>query len=775
MTHTISIPAGSLVVLSGLPGAGKTRLRRLATGLPEGAWVSMDDLRKQVLGMLPTLREGRPLLEVRQDANEAVYLLAKTIVSTRMQHGLTTVVDATNPTDSDRKAWVDLANANGAEHLVLILDTSIEQCLLNMRQREDWVPEASMREILAPAAPTPTAQQVEQAAAKGKTVTLTAPQGFTKTSQFNHQLVTSDTQLRVEPRQVPTLALDVVGDVHGLLADMLALLEQAGWSVVEGVLRHADPARKVLFLGDLVDRGPDSIEVLELVMRSVRAGTALCILGNHEHKLVKFVDQACDEGVERWGSFANAETGMKLMKLPAARRDALVEFMRHLPAYYTCEQYKVAFVHGDVHRFDPYLSLKGDIVYGQSGYRMRVDSDALYQQAFEAGLNEYFVFRGHIPQTSPQRNIVSLELHAFQKGELRLLRFDQFIERMKGGAKVDEAVSRALVVRKCDFDFDAYSAKQFQYIKALEDLTTKKLVRRYLDPSKLFRGYKYSKEVFWKGSWDESEWLLKARGIVLDAGGNIVSNPFDKVFNYGERGTGLDLPDDTPVVEVLKLNGFLGIISPNPVQRGELLVHTQGSLDPQGEFTQFILDLLTPKQRGLLAKMFAQRPMTLMFEVLHPQNPHIVQYGEDMFGLHLIGARGLDFEAPELPEQELDAIAAEVEMRRPWWRSTTLGEVKQRIRDCRDEGSMVREDTETQRCIIKIKSPYYLTTKFLARMSEKKAKHMFGNPKDFKKTQEEELYPVVDAVVARHTVDSFLALSEEQRVSAVRDIVETML
>ena len=755
--RTLTFNAGTLLVLSGLPGSGKSRLREAAQGLPEGAWVSMDDLRRQVLGSLRVLNNGRPQVQVRQESNDTVYEIAQSIVRERMRHGLTTVVDATNLTDADRKAWIDHAHAQGAEAVVLIVDTPLDECLRRMQTREDWVPEGRIREMLQP-----------------RSQGATGPQGFERHSAYAHQLLTGGEILRFQPRPVATARLDVVSDVHGLMDDLLALLQEAGWRVDDGVLRHADPERRLLFLGDLVDRGPDSVPLLELVLRSCEAGTAQCLMGNHEAKLLQFIEQAEREGIERWGSWANAETGMKLLRLPEAQRQRLVAFMRRLPPYLVCEEARVAFVHGDVHRFDPFLSLRDDLVYGQSGFRAEVDSDALYADGCRAGLNEYLVVRGHVPPTSEQDSIVSIEAQGYQRGELRLLRFDEFLAARAAGADAQQAVRCALRARACEHDQEAHAERRFGLIKALEALTMRKLVRRSLDPSKLFRCYKYAKEVFWKGAWGESPYLLKARGIVLDAGGQIVSNPFDKVFNYGERDVGRALPDDLPVVESLKLNGFLGIVSPHPLKRGELLVHTQGSLDPDSEYVRHITDLLAPRQRGLLAKFFAKRPMTLMFEVLHPADPHIVEYGPEDHGLYLIGARTLGFEDPEQPEDELDRIGALLEFRRPWWRRTTLGEVKRRVRDCRDEGSMVREDSERQTCLLKMKSPFYLTTKFLARLSPKTARHLFGNPRDFKKHQDEELYPIVDAVAARWNLEGFLAMNDGERLQAVREIVETL-
>jgi hypothetical protein len=84
---------------------------------------------------------------------------------------------------------------------------------------------------------------------------------------------------------------DVVGDIHGCRSELETLLTELGYTLVRDdrgrpVDAHHD-GRKAIFVGDLVDRGPDSPGVLRLVMGMVRSGHALCVPGNHEHKLVR--------------------------------------------------------------------------------------------------------------------------------------------------------------------------------------------------------------------------------------------------------------------------------------------------------------------------------------------------------------------------------------------------------------------------------------------------------------------------------------------------------
>ena len=87
-------------------------------------------------------------------------------------------------------------------------------------------------------------------------------------------------------------------------------------------------------------------------------------------------------------------------------------------------------------------------------------------------------------------------------------------------------------------------------------------------------------------------------------------------------------------------------------------------------------------------------------------------------------------------------------------------------------GFMVRSADAGQEHLFKIKTPYYLVSKFLARLSENRIRHMFGNPGNFKQTVDEEFYGLVDEVTLRYTQEAFLALGEAGRLNVVRRLVQ---
>ena len=74
---------------------------------------------------------------------------------------------------------------------------------------------------------------------------------------------------------------DVIGDVHGHAAELTILFKRMGYQETNGVLRHPE-GRRVVFLGDFIDRGPEIRRTLEIVRGMVEAGSALAVMGNHE-------------------------------------------------------------------------------------------------------------------------------------------------------------------------------------------------------------------------------------------------------------------------------------------------------------------------------------------------------------------------------------------------------------------------------------------------------------------------------------------------------------
>ncbi|WP_346797778.1 metallophosphoesterase [Halomonas sp. Bachu 37] len=126
---------------------------------------------------------------------------------------------------------------------------------------------------------------------------------------------------------------DLIGDVHGCGATLAALLEKLGYHQRGGVYRH--PRRKVIFLGDLVDRGPRIRLAVTIARRMVEEGEAYIVMGNHEYNALAYSHPAPGSAGQRWlrehsprHNRVINETLEQYRDHPAEWEDVLAWFMR---------------------------------------------------------------------------------------------------------------------------------------------------------------------------------------------------------------------------------------------------------------------------------------------------------------------------------------------------------------------------------------------------------------------------------------------------------------
>ena len=146
---------------------------------------------------------------------------------------------------------------------------------------------------------------------------------------------------------------DIIGDVHGCCDELERLLDELGYQVVEqrdgefpdGGPVYAHPeGRKAVFVGDLVDRGPRILDTVRLVRNMVEAGSAHCVPGNHDMKLVRKLrgrDVQITHGLDR--SLAELDA------LPDDRREAgaaeVLRFLDALVSHYVFDDGQLVVAH----------------------------------------------------------------------------------------------------------------------------------------------------------------------------------------------------------------------------------------------------------------------------------------------------------------------------------------------------------------------------------------------------------------------------------------------
>ncbi|PTA66817.1 polynucleotide kinase-phosphatase [Deinococcus arcticus] len=262
----IPLPELALVALVGASSSGKSTFAARHFGPHEV--LSSDHFRALVSGSEHTL-----------DANAAAFDSLFYVAAKRLERGLLTVIDATSVRPDDRRRLVDLARAHDVLPVAIVLD--LPRGLLEARHeaRGDR--------------PFSAAVVGRQQTELRRTLRGMGKEGF-------RHVWTLRSPEEVEAAWVTRVPLytnkkhlhgpfDFIGDVHGCLNELRELLQKLGY-VLEGDHATPPPGRTAVFVGDLVDRGPDSAGVLRLVMNMVASGAALCVPGNHDEKLKRALD-----------------------------------------------------------------------------------------------------------------------------------------------------------------------------------------------------------------------------------------------------------------------------------------------------------------------------------------------------------------------------------------------------------------------------------------------------------------------------------------------------
>jgi protein phosphatase len=139
-------------------------------------------------------------------------------------------------------------------------------------------------------------------------------------------------------------SFDIIGDVHGCYDELIALLKKLGYMVDISKNKISHPNnRRLIFVGDLVDRGPKSPEVLRLVMNAISGKIAFCVCGNHDDKLKRKL-----KGNNVQLKHGLLETIQQLENEPDVFKSDVIAFIDSLAPYYLFDQGKLVVVHAGI-------------------------------------------------------------------------------------------------------------------------------------------------------------------------------------------------------------------------------------------------------------------------------------------------------------------------------------------------------------------------------------------------------------------------------------------
>ena len=268
---------------------------------------------------------------------------------------------------------------------------------------------------------------------------------------------------------------------------------------------------------------------------------------------------------------------------------------------------------------------------------------------------------------------------------------------------------------------------------------------------------KYKKKVFYDNLWNE--YIEHCRGTIVDSEFNLVSYPFQKIYNYGIEKEAPVLAPDTRVTAYRKVNGFMVSAT---WYKGDILVSTTGSTDsPYIQMAKDMMKLHGPMSEWQLAMSNKElEGMTVMFECVDPDDPHIIP---EKPGMYVLGYRENTWGSKVGYNNEvLRDLADMFNCYKPEVYETTVGNLVEQTKNVRHEGFVFYTEDGVS---AKIKSPYYLTSKWVAR--NPRTDKLVDLNKDIKHNLDEEYYPLVDAI--RANIVQYTAMTEQERLAWVRE------
>lgn len=321
----ITIPSIGLVLMVGASGSGKSRL---ASRLFEGTEiVELDRMREMVSGD-----------RADQSANEDAAAVAAELVERRLRRRLLTVVDATNVRSEDRRRWTQIAARTHSLVTAIVVDPGMGFCQKSAAARDgDRYNPRSVE--LQNRLLSRDRRKLSKGDGVRNVVTISSPE--------EAEAATLRRRDTYNDKRSVTAPLDIVGDVHGMTDELEALLAQLGWSVAwsgEGedrsaAISHPDD-RRLVFVGDLTDRGPRPRDALLIMEAAVQSGQGYAVASNHDDRFKRWLqgrETSINHGIET--SIADFE------ETSSAYRRRFADLIDSLPAHLVFDGGKVAVAH----------------------------------------------------------------------------------------------------------------------------------------------------------------------------------------------------------------------------------------------------------------------------------------------------------------------------------------------------------------------------------------------------------------------------------------------
>jgi protein phosphatase len=399
----ITIPELSLVVLIGPSGSGKSTFA--ARHFKPTEVLSSDEFR----GLVSDDENDQ---SVTKDAFDALHFVA----GKRLALGRLSVIDATNVQREARRPLVELARGHHVLPVAIVFDLPERVCI----DRNAGRPDRNFGSRVV-------RQQLSQLK---RSIRGLDREGFRRVFVLRRPEEVEAVEIEREPswtdRSSDHGPFDIIGDVHGCYDELLALLEKLGYGVAnEGSTPTHPEGRRAVFLGDLVDRGPNTPAVLRLVMGMAASGSALCVPGNHENKLVRAL-----RGRNVQVTHGLGESLAQLEQETSEFRQQVLEFLDGLVSHFVLDDRRLAVAHAGMReemQGRASAAVRAFALYGETtGETDEFGLPVRYPWATEYRGKAMVVY-GHTPVPKPEwvNNTMNVDTGCVFGGALTALRYPE--------------------------------------------------------------------------------------------------------------------------------------------------------------------------------------------------------------------------------------------------------------------------------------------------------------------------------------------------------------
>jgi protein phosphatase len=225
------------------------------------------------------------------------------------------------------------------------------------------------------------------------------------------------------------MKIDIIGDIHGCFQEFHDLTKKLGYAWETGIPVHADD-RKLAFVGDLTDRGPNSLKVIEVVWKLViQEKAAFYVPGNHCNKLYRFF---LGNKVQITHGLETTVAEFKVLSKEEQHRvrEMFVDLYENSPLYQTFQEEKLIIAHAGIR--EDYIGkenskVKTFVLYGDITGQQNPDGSPVRRDWAKNYHGEYIIVFGHTPMKEPRiiNKTYNIDTGAVFGGKLTALQYPE--------------------------------------------------------------------------------------------------------------------------------------------------------------------------------------------------------------------------------------------------------------------------------------------------------------------------------------------------------------